>query len=144
MRVVNLIMAFTLLLVIVSCTEAVKYNAEEVLTAAPHGLQLDNGEKWIVDEGMMVSIKDMEKTINDFDGHEVADFKYLSKTTKINLSNLTSSCTMKGQSHDELHKWLMPFFDLNKAMKKTNKVEEGQITLENMKYQLFVFSVYFK
>lgn len=144
MRLTKIIAVIMLVGSFSSCSEGTKYYENDVLAEEPFDLQLDGDKKWVVDEGMMVSIKEMENNINSFEGKEVADYKALSKTTKTNLSDLTSSCTMKGQSHDELHKWLIPFFDLNKALKKTKTIDDGEATLESMKYQLFVFNVYFE
>ncbi len=93
---------------------------------------------------MMVSIKKMEKNINEFEGDNVSNFKDLSKTTKANLSHLTASCTMTGQSHDELHKWLLPFFDLNSDLSKTENTNDGSKIVEDLQYELFVFNLYFE
>lgn len=144
MRLIKIIATLVLILTISSCSESQKYNAEDVLKEAPHQLELNEGEKWVVDKEMMVSIKSMEKSILDFKGNEISGFHNLSKTIKSNLSELTSSCTMKGQSHDELHKWLLPFFDLNFVLMETENSDEANQALESMEYELFVFGVYFK
>ena len=43
---------------------------------------------------------------------------------KENLDLLTSNCTMKGQAHDELHKWLLPYLDLVTDFSKDKSAEQ--------------------
>lgn len=144
MREVNLLIALALLLVLGSCGETAKYNAEDVLTAKPHDLELNNGEKWVVDKEMMVEVANIDKALSDFEGQKISDYHNLAKKIKTNLSALTSSCTMIGQSHDELHKWLLPFFDLNFSLLKSTKIEEANVIVESIEFELLVFHVYFK
>jgi hypothetical protein len=144
MKLTKIITSLILFIAVNSCSENVEYSAKNILKEAPHQLELDEGEKWIVDEGMMISIVEMENSVNDFEGNQISDFQTLSKSIKSNLSGLTSNCTMKGQSHDELHKWLLPFFDLNGELKEANDSDKSINIVKEMKYELFVFRVYFK
>ena len=71
---------------------------------------LNNGKKWHVDENMMAFIRAMEEDVLAYpDMEETSDA--LKAKLQENLDNLTSNCTMKGQAHDELHKWLLPYID---------------------------------
>ncbi|WP_339887906.1 hypothetical protein [uncultured Flavobacterium sp.] len=75
-------------------------------------IQLDGDKKWKVDDNMMAHIRNMEKDVTSFDKEKPETYQVLADNLKENLDLLTSNCTMKGQAHDELHKWLLPYIDL--------------------------------
>ena len=51
-----------------------------------------------------------------------------------NIDLLTSNCTMEGEAHDELHKWLLPFiedvkvFSNDKSADNFTKIKNAFIT----------------
>ncbi len=71
-------------------------------------IELNNGEKWKVDENMITHIRNMENDVSNFKGTTLTEYKTLSENLQKNVDLLTSNCTMKGKAHDELHKWLLP------------------------------------
>ena len=101
-------------------------------------LQLNDGEKWKVDDNMMAHIAQMEKDIASLDKPE--DFDKLSENLNKNLGLLTSNCTMKGQAHDELHKWLLPYIDLVEAF-STDKSADNFTAIQN---SFSTFNTYFQ
>lgn len=103
-------------------------------------IQLNNGEKWKVDENMMVYIHNMENEVVLFDTQKSKDYKTLANHLKKNIDLLTSNCTMKGQAHDELHKWLLPFIDLVDAFSKDNSTEH----LIKIQQEFKIFNTYFQ
>ena len=101
-------------------------------------LQLNDGEKWKVDANMMAHIAQMEKDIASLDNQE--NFEKLSEKLNKNLGLLSSNCTMKGQAHDELHKWLLPYIDLVEAF-ATDKSEANFTAIKN---SFSTFNTYFQ
>ena len=101
-------------------------------------LQLNDGQKWKVDDNMMAHITAMEKDIASLDKPE--DFNKLSENLNKNLGLLTSNCTMKGQAHDELHKWLLPYIDLVEAF-STDKSADNFTAIQN---SFSTFNTYFQ
>jgi hypothetical protein len=87
---------------------------------------------------MMAHITAMEKDIASLDKPE--DFDKLSENLNKNLGLLTSNCTMKGQAHDELHKWLLPYIDLVEAF-STNKSADNFTAIQN---SFSTFNTYFQ
>lgn len=79
---------------------------------------LNKGEKWKVDDNMMEHIRNMEKDVIAFAGNSDKNYTKLATQLKTNLDLLTSNCTMKGQAHDELHKWLVPYIELVDNLEK--------------------------
>lgn len=80
---------------------------------------LINGEKWEVNAEMKPFIKNGENLVNSFLANPAPteqDYQVLAMQLKEQNDKLIKSCTMQGQSHDELHKWLHPHLDLVKKL----------------------------
>lgn len=76
-------------------------------------LQLNAGKKWKVDEHMMDELRELESIVNDANRKEnTMSLDAIADSLIVHLDLLTSNCTMQGQAHDELHKWLVPFIEL--------------------------------
>lgn len=108
---------------------------------------LDNGKKWVVVPEMMAFIKNIENGVNEFskkDKSTFEEYQTLSKLIAKNLEDLTANCTMTGQAHDELHKWLVPFLDLSAEFSETTNVEEADKTYHKIEEAFKEFVVYFE
>lgn len=105
---------------------------------------LNDGEKWIVDEEMMVHIKNMNNDVNAFEANSPTDYAVLAKKIENNIELLTSNCTMTGQAHDELHKWLLPFIDLSEAFSASKSTQEFADNLQKIKTSFVTLNTYFK
>lgn len=139
-----IIIIFGVLFMTYSCSETQKEQApKEHAHDNNEDIALNNGEKWVVDTEMMQHI---EKIVNDVQGFNIENSDYAELANKIdkNLGLLTSNCTMKGQAHDELHKWLLPFIQLSKDFKNANSNDEAQKEYEKIKESFTTFNTYFK
>ncbi len=105
---------------------------------------LNNGEKWKVDDKMLVHIRNMENDINSFENTSNTDYKELAKNLQSNLDLLTSNCTMKGQAHDELHKWLLPYIDMVNEFSETKNKQELQEQFKKIQSSFLTFNQYFQ
>lgn len=108
------------------------------------GIVLNDGEKWEVVEHMMAHIQNMESDISAFDGKSIAEYKTLSAAIDKNLDLLTSNCTMTGQAHDELHKWLLPYIDLTTEFAAAETAKEASESFQQIKTSFGTFSEFFK
>lgn len=131
-------------------TENSKQETETGLTQDEHdheheseAIALDNGKKWKVDENMMAHIRNMENDVNTFDTKK-AEYAALATKLSNNLDLLTSNCTMTGQAHDELHKWLLPFIDLSEEFGKSKNENESAAYYQNIKTTIVNFNTYFE
>lgn len=111
---------------------------------AEEALQLNKGEKWKVDESMMAHLRQMEKDVNTFSGKTAEDHKELAGKLQTSLDLLTSGCTMTGQAHDELHKWLVPYIDMVGAYAESKTAEEAAMHFEKIKVAFGPFNEYFQ
>lgn len=107
-------------------------------------LVLDNGKKWKVIESMLIYIRNMEKAVNSFEGKESKDYIALAKTIDENVVELTSKCTMEGQAHDELHKWLVPFIRLSEQFDGATELAEQEKIYNDFKASFVEFNTYFE
>ncbi|MEN9489286.1 MAG: hypothetical protein RL494_1551 [Bacteroidota bacterium] len=85
---------------------------EEHQHSDTEAIQLNKGKKWKVDDNMMLHIRNMEKDVMNFNSENNKNYPLLANKLKSNIDLLTSNCTMKGEAHDELHKWLVPYIEL--------------------------------
>ncbi|HMN32793.1 MAG: hypothetical protein IT215_01015 [Chitinophagaceae bacterium] len=105
---------------------------------------LDNGKKWKVNDNMLPYILDAEKIfIAYLDNHDV-DFKKLAKDLENKNDSLTSNCTMEGQAHDELHKWLLPHLELTEKLSSAESENEAQNQIKELKLSFETFHKYFE
>lgn len=150
----------TLLLIIIpvflfsSCNNANEGNTEKVEsisqeeTAHQHGddetLRLNNGKKWVVVKEMLVYIDYMKSDINKFEGTTVEDYKNLATDLLINVDLLTANCTMKGDAHDQLHLWLLPFIDYVNEFAAAENIEDSKTALHEVKTSFELYEQYFE
>lgn len=105
---------------------------------------LDNGNKWKVVETMAIYIRNMEEAVNEFETLENKDYAVLAKTIDENITELTSKCTMEGQAHDELHKWLVPFIELFEEFDGATELEDQEQLYQEFKASFKTYNTYFK
>ena len=141
----------TILLVIIgvvaiSCNTKVKDEKNVAVATETHEhsegktIQLNDGKKWKVDDNMMIHIRNMEKDVVHFDQEKNTNYSLLADKLKTNIDILTSNCTMKGQAHDELHKWLVPYIELVDSFSK----EKSANQFTEIQNSFLTFNQYFK
>lgn len=149
----KIIALFTFSTLMFSCQNEIKdAKVEEVTTQEEHhhhdheseAIQMDNGKKWKVNDDMMVHIQNMEKDVNSFESKSGADYASLAKKVETNIELLTSSCTMEGQAHEELHKWLLPFIELSNGLTKSKSEQESAEYFQKIKDSMSTFHTYFE
>lgn len=110
----------------------------------PHNLILVDNQKWVIDEGMRVSIDSIDMRLASFNASTMDDYNALSTDLSHHTKSIISSCTMKGQAHDELHKWLLPFIDLRKELDSIADLSAGDSITQQLNRELIIFKTYFK
>ena len=140
----------SIILIIACNNQTEKKEVKEVPIAAiikhidSNEIVLNNGEKWKVDDKMLVHIRNMENDINSFENTSNTDYKELAKKLQSNLDLLTTNCTMKGQAHDELHKWLLPYIDLVNVFSETTNKQELVVKFKQIQASFLTFNEYFQ
>ncbi len=124
-----------------SCNNASEKSTPQQETKTEHhhdektdAVELNNGEKWIVNEEMKPYVSKGEELVNAYIQNHETDYKTLAKQLNEQNEQLVKSCTMDGKSHDELHKWLHPHLETVKALENetdATKAKEMLLQLQN-------------
>lgn len=131
-----IVILFSLIIFSTSCNRAPHLHDEN------EAIVLNEGQKWKVDADMLAIIRSMESEINNYT--DTIDFEQLSLLLSQGVDSLTTNCTMTGQAHDELHKWLLPYIDLVNETKKASKKEEQTEVMEKLRTSFGTFNMYFE
>ena len=67
----------------------------------------------------------------------------LEEDLKNQNNSLIKSCTMKGESHDELHKWLHPHMGLIKELSNADDLKEAETKVAEIKESFKIYKNYF-
>ena len=145
------ILPVLLLTLLMSCQQGKdKYTTKEVESLKIHQqddantIKLNNGEKWKVDDGMMVHLRNMEGAIAKLENPSESECKALAIQLQQHLDLLTSNCTMQGEAHDELHKWLLPFIEQVDLFSSAKPSEEVKIEVSKLQESFVEFNKYFQ
>ena len=136
MRFIPFAILLAILLGITSCGGHSAHVKEQI--------SLNDGERWKVHDNMMIHISQMSDDIRAASTDEAPDMDALHKKLKGGLKALTSDCTMEGQAHDELHKWLVPFMNTVNGYDPQLGSEQKKLWLIKLQESVNEFSTYFK
>ena len=107
----------------------------------PDDLPLNDGAKWKVDDSMLVYSRNMESSIDNFKLVHDNSFIQLTETLLSNIHLLTSNCTMKDKTHNELLKF--PTIDLVNQL-AASKIKSENIPLHlKLKESFIIFHQFF-
>ena len=105
-------------------------HAEHQHDEGSKAIELNNGEKWLVNEEMKPFVVKGEELLNTYIQEGKTDYKALAQQLKEQNDQLVKSCTMGGKGHDELHKWLHPHLEIIKALQnETDATKASEIVL---------------
>lgn len=96
------------------------------------GLQLNNGEKWKVNEEMKPFVMQGQELVVSYADLGDDDYKGLAEKLADQNKQLITSCTMDGVSHDELHKWLHPHLELTAELKAAKDTQEAKTIVNKL------------
>lgn len=89
-------------------------------------LTLNSGQKWKVNPEMKPPIEQAESALETYLHNKDTNYHALADTLQAYNTALIQSCTMEGQSHEELHKWLYPHIDLIKELGSALSLAESE------------------
>lgn len=95
-------------------------------------IELNNGDKWKVNEEMKPFVSKGEELVNTYIQTNGKDYKLLAEEIKSENSKLIKSCTMQGKSHDELHKWLLPHLEIVKTLEAETDPAKATHAITNL------------
>ena len=107
-------------------------------------LELDNGKKWVVVDEMMGHVQSMVTDLEQFENQEDKDYSDLASKLGDNIDLLTSSCTMTGKAHDQLHIWLLPYIDLVDELSSAEDDTAAKATYKEIQTSFETFNMFFE
>jgi len=106
-------------------------------------IQLDNGSKWKANAETTEGIQTMSSRIAEDESISIKHYKTLGSDLNDLKNNIIKECTMEGESHDNLHVFLVPLVDKIEALGEVNSVHEGAMITKEIKEHLEVYYNYF-
>ncbi|MFA7444735.1 MAG: hypothetical protein WCY89_02225 [Flavobacteriaceae bacterium] len=149
----SLLYVFFLSAVLFSCknntaepvtTQEDVHQHQTTATEATQELRLDHGNKWQVNDQMKPYVEQGEQMVADYINSAATDYKNLAEQLKEQNSLLIKSCTMTGEAHDELHKWLHPHLDLVKELEAAPTAREATVVVEKLQASYTTYSGFFQ
>ncbi len=86
-------------------------------------IHLNDGEKWQVNAEMKPHLNGGKELLENYMANGGSDYIELAKQLITHNRELIQSRTMKGEAHDELHKWLYPHMKMIARLKKAGDAE---------------------
>ena len=106
-------------------------------------IQLDNGSKWKANIETTEGIQAMTSRIEEDESISIKHYKKLASDLNDLKNNIIKECTMEGESHDNLHMFLVPLADKIEALGEVNSVHEGAVITRDIREHLEVYYNYF-
>ena len=109
-------------------------------------LKLNNGEKWEANPETTQGIANMKMTLEEYASQPVTTRGYypgLAQKLIAEFSDIFQNCTMKGDAHDQLHRYLLPMKPYLEKIGSGDTKDAEQATAELTKY-LNYYDSYFK
>lgn len=97
---------------------------DEEVREALEGLELNGSDKWKVDASTDAGMRNVQNLVDNFDGVEV---KQLGKDIKLQLKDITKSCDMKGEDHNQYHIVLAAMMKESKLLKKEKSTDPSKM-----------------
>ena len=135
---------FSLLaLLVIGCSEQTPSEQTPMETPSENIL-LNKGDKWLVNEEMKPFILEAENILTEYIASKSSDYTVLAASLQEKNTGLINSCTMEGESHEELHKWLHPHMDLIEALANAETQEMAEPLIAQLSESFVSFHTYFQ
>ncbi|MCL7761882.1 hypothetical protein MPF19_00545 [Polaribacter sp. Z014] len=139
----NVLMLFAL----VSCKPTKKQEAAEVNDLYSNSwiqeIKLDNGKKWQANSETNEGVLKMQNSIKDFSSNTLEGYYELAEKLNVDKNYVIKNCTMKGDSHDNLHVWLLPLIAKLDALSEANTIEEAAKLKQSIEENINEYADYF-
>jgi hypothetical protein len=108
------------------------------------GISLNNGKKWTVNAEMKPHIEEANAILTQYMAGDETDYQALAQRLADQNTKLIKSCTMKGESHDELHKWLHPHMELIEQLAGADDLAAANPIIAQLESSFSTYHTYFE
>ena len=106
-------------------------------------IQLDNGSKWKANIETTEGLNAMSSRIAEDESNSIKHYKKLASALNDLKNNVIKECTMEGESHDNLHVFLVPLVNIIEALGEVNSVHKGAVITKDIREHIEVYNNYF-
>jgi len=103
-------------------------------------VKLDGGKKWLANAETTQGIQSMIVLTDGYLANPSPDLNLMKENLTSELTGIFQKCTMKGESHDQLHNYLLPLKKKIEALSSSGDVQ----TVEDIKIYLETYKDYFE
>jgi len=146
----QLLVLFLVISTLFSCKQDAKVVAPteiEHSKEAPSSVsfvKLNDGKKWLANVETTEGIKKMQLIMNSFsDKESINEYKLLKEKLEVEFTNIFALCTMKGESHNQLHNYLKPMISFFDGL-DSNELITCKTNFSNLNAHLNEYSNYFE
>lgn len=107
-------------------------------------IHLNNGEKWRVNSEMKPHIERGGEILEAYISNEDDDYLTLAKDLNTQNTALIKSCTMTGDGHNELHKWLHPHMEMIEKLDQAKDQKEAATIITQLEESFNLYHTYFE
>lgn len=118
-------------------------HAEHHYNESSGALELNNGERWVVNEEMKPFVAEGSHLVDTYVQENQTNYTELAQQVKDQNNKLIESCTMEGKSHDELHKWLSPHMTLVQDLENSSNEDEARNIVQQLQESYKTYHNYF-
>lgn len=107
-------------------------------------LVLDGSQKWQANIETTNGIEKMLSIVSEeVEAGRVSHYAAMGERLNIELKTIFSSCTMKGEAHEQLHVFIMPLVDLCEKLESAETEDEALVLQKDILKQLNLYTQYF-
>lgn len=107
-------------------------------------LKLNNGQQWTANLETHQGFQNMDSILKTFKKKGNQNYKLLGENLSVQTNFVIKNCTMKGESHDELHVILLPVLDQISILKESKNSIDAQNAFTTLGELIQDYFVYFK
>lgn len=108
-------------------------------------LELNGEQKWEANPETNEGINKMMTIVSeDVEEGRVSYYAAMGERLNIELKTIFSSCTMKGEEHEQLHIYLMPLVDLCEKLEAVENEDDALVLQKDIIKRLNLYAQYFK
>ena len=107
-------------------------------------MNLDGENKWIANIETTQGVKKLQEILENDKSNSIEDFQNLEKKLSDGLAIIFDKCTMKGDSHDNLHTFLLPLIKKVDMLKEISSVDQGKMISTRISSHLTEYNTFFK
>jgi len=132
------------IILMVSCDLTPKQETIDPNSVKIEGVELNSNARWLANKETTDGIKKMQEILNNFPKTaSIEKYKVLKTDLEAAFSDIFQKCTMKGESHNQLHNFLKPMLPMFDALESNDaKVREENYDL--LRRQLAGYINYFE